>query len=176
MKRLLLSLFCLMLIPCASHASAYRDRAWPLTLDVPERWRVSAVGDGNRRELAAHPKSMEDRERGDARARFTWRKAGKGDVLGRLERRYRKASGGREAADAVRLDRKRGRLEVDYRQSENVANGLWIVRRHLRVMQLGADGRQLLDADCSANASEFHRYRQDFARLCRGLRVGGGKR
>ena len=73
------------------------------------------------------------------------------------------------AAIRAQLDRKIGRLVLEYREGEYVQSGLWIVRQHLKVVQ--QDGKQGVYAECVANASEYHRYRRAFADICLGLTV-----
>ncbi|MCP9758590.1 hypothetical protein EGI20_04570 [Aquitalea sp. S1-19] len=166
MLRLPLLPVLLLCFPVWAWAAPYRDTVWPLTFDLPAQWQVTSKTEKKRRSLQVLPRRAEDRERGDARAVFSVRRLGKRDSLQRLTQPYRSARGGREAASRIELDEKRGRVLLDYRESENVQNGLWIVRRHQKVWQLDKASRRVFEADCSANASEFKHYRQPFSSLC----------
>jgi hypothetical protein len=163
----------LLCLPFSAWAAPYRDTVWPLSFELPAQWQLSVKNEKKRRSLLVLPRRMEDRERGDARAVFVMRRMSKRDTLQRLAKPYRKASGGREAASRIELDEKAGRVLLDYRESENVQNGLWIVRRHQKVLQLDTASRRLFEADCSANASEFKHYRQPFSSLCLKFSLNG---
>lgn len=163
-SRLLAVLLC---FPLLVHAAPYRHAGLGVALALPDGWKVRAAPEGGVRVL---PPKMEDRERSGVAVRV-WRERLRGGsaALERLASRYRKAQGPREAAISTRLDRKAGRLVLEYREGEYVQNGLWILRQHLRVIQ--QDGKQAVMAECVANASEYHRYRRAFADLCLGMNV-----
>lgn len=159
-------LLVLLLFPLMLHAAPYRHEALGVLLSVPDGWRAKVAAEGGLRVL---PPKLEDRERSGVAVRV-WRERLRGSAgLERLASRYRKAQGAREAAINTRLDRKAGRLVLEYREGEYVQSGLWILRQHLRVVQ--QDGKQAVIAECMANASEYHRYRRAFAELCLGMTV-----
>ena len=149
--------------PLVLHAAPYRHAGLGVVLSVPDGWKVRPAPGGG---LRVVPPAMEDRERSGV-AVSVWRE--RLMPLDRLAARYKKPQGEREIAIRSQLDRKAGRLVLEYREGEYVQNGLWIVRQHLRVVQ--QDGRQGVVAECVANASEYHRYRRAFADLCLGLTV-----
>ena len=153
----------LLSFPVLLHAAPFRHAGLGVSLAVPDGWKVRPAPDGGLRVL---PPKVEDRERSGV-AVSVWRE--RLTPLDRLAARYKKPQGAREAAIRSQLDRKAGRLVLEYREGEYVQNGLWIVRQHLRVVQ--QDGKQGVVAECAANASEYHRYRRAFADLCLGLTV-----
>lgn len=155
------------------HAASYHDPVWPVSVNAPAGWRLYAVKEQGVRKVKARAPLAEDRERGGVRVEYIARRPERRDALSRIASRYRKAEGAREAATQRLLDEKRGRLWLDYRQGEYVQNGLWIVRRHWQLWQRSVDGKVLYRADCSANASEFAKYRRAFDNLCRRMSVGG---
>lgn len=163
-SRLLAVLLC---FPLLVHAAPYRHAGLGVALALPDGWKVRAAPEGGVRVL---PPKMEDRERSGVAVRV-WRERFRGGAaaLDKLAGGYRKAQGAREAAIRTRLDRQAGRLVLEYREGEYVQNGLWILRQHLQVLQL--DGKQVVTAECVANASEYHRYRRAFTDLCLGMNV-----
>ncbi len=156
----------LLFSPLVLHAAPYRHAGLGVALSVPDGWKVRPAPGGG---LRVVPPAMEDRERSGV-AVTVWRERLRGSsALERLAARHKKAQGAREAAIRAQLDRKAGRLVLEYREGEYVQSGLWIVRQHLKVVQ--QDGRQGVFAECVANASEYHRYRRAFADICLGLTV-----
>lgn len=166
-RRHTLLLAVLLSFPVLIHAAPYRHAGLGVVLSLPDGWKVRAAPEGGVRVL---PPKMEDRERSAVAVRV-WRERlrGNANALDKLASRYRKPQGAREAAISTRLDRKAGRLVLEYREGEYVQNGLWILRQHLQVIQ--QDGKQMVTAECVANASEYHRYRRAFADLCLGMNV-----
>ncbi|SCK28879.1 hypothetical protein [Vogesella sp. LIG4] len=163
-------LFLSLLLAAAAQAVPYRNPALGVSFELPAGWKVRPDSQGGIRVL---PPLAEDRERSGVAVRL-WRERLQGrEPMARLADGYRKPQGNREAAGKAELQRKTGRLVLEYREGEYVLNGLWILRSHLRVVQ--QDGRSALYADCAANASEFHRYRKAFAALCLGASVARGK-
>ncbi len=155
-----------LLLSAAAHAGIYRNTDLGVSFELPAGWKVRPDSQGGIRVL---PPLLEDRERSGVSVRL-WRERLRGkEPMARLAGGYRKPQGERDAAGKVQLDRKSGRLVLEYREGEYVQNSLWIVRSHLRVVQ--QDGRSALFADCAANASEFHRYRKAFVALCLGASV-----
>ncbi|POA96773.1 hypothetical protein C2134_20410, partial [Chromobacterium sinusclupearum] len=63
------------------------------------------------------------------------------------------------------------RLVTEYRDGRFVSNRLWIVRHNLQVIQL-VDKSRLLEARCTANASEFRTYRRQMEAICLSVAVG----
>lgn len=138
--------------------------------DIPAGWRVQQHGQD---ELVVRPERKEERERGGVRVQLTPVVLRSAASLERIAANYRRASGSREVADKVEI--KRGKLLVLYRESEYVQSGLWIVRQKLVVWQQ-QDGKRYIRARCEANASEYAQYRERFDRLCNGMqRLEGEK-
>lgn len=159
-------LFAVLLCTLNVQAAPYRHPELGISADLPAGWKVRPDAEHGVRVL---PPKAEDRERAGVTVRY-WRERLRGkQPMQRLADSYRKPRGNREAASKVQLDERSGRLVLEYREGEYVQNSLWIVRRHLRVVQ--QDGRQSVTADCAANASEFHRYRKAFVALCLGSTV-----
>ncbi|UTH74542.1 hypothetical protein [Chromobacterium sp. IIBBL 290-4] len=121
--------------------------------------------------LRVIPPKADQRERAAIEVQIGLRKLARKETLAKLAAQLRSEDGDREAANFVRLNQKTGRLVTEYRDGRFVSNRLWIVRHNLHVMQL-VDKSRLLEARCTANASEFRTYRRQMEAICLSVAVG----
>ncbi|WP_434629069.1 hypothetical protein [Chromobacterium sp. CV08] len=151
-------------------ATSYADPASQLRFTLPSGWKVRPVVVAGTRTLRVIPPKPDQRERAAIEVQIRVRKPRRGETLGNLATTFRQEDGDREAANFVRLNRRAGRLVTEYRDGRFVSNRLWIVRHNLHVIQL-LDKNRLLEARCTANASEFKTYRRQMEAICLSVAV-----
>ncbi|WP_047238164.1 hypothetical protein [Chromobacterium subtsugae] len=148
-----------------AQAASYADPVSKVRFTLPPGWKVRpSITDGVR-VLRVVPPKADQRERAAIEVQIGVRKPRRGDTLPRLAAAFRNEDGDREAANFVRVNPKAGRLVTEYRDGRFVSNRLWIVRHNLHVIQL-VDRNRLLEARCTANASEFKTYRRQMEAIC----------
>ncbi|OHX15465.1 hypothetical protein BI344_13145 [Chromobacterium sphagni] len=146
-------------------AASYADPVSKVRFTLPPGWKVRpSVTDGVRA-LRVVPPKADQRERAAIEVLIGVRRPRRNDTLPRLAAMFRSEDGDREAANFVRVNSKAGRLVTEYRDGRFVSNRLWIVRHNLQVIQL-VDKNRLLEARCTANASEFKTYRRQMEAIC----------
>ncbi|MCD4485591.1 hypothetical protein LQR31_14025 [Chromobacterium vaccinii] len=146
-------------------AATYADPVSKARFTLPPGWKVRASVANRIRVLKVIPPKADQRERAAIEVQIGVRKPGRSDTLPRLAAMFRQEDGDREAANFVRVNQKAGRLITEYRDGRFVSNRLWIVRHNLHVIQL-VDKNRLLEARCTANASEFKTYRRQMESIC----------
>ncbi|MDF0605943.1 hypothetical protein HZU77_009785 [Neisseriaceae bacterium TC5R-5] len=162
-------LFSLLLSPTV-WAASYTDPQSKVHFTLPAGWKVRAGKQEGQRLLRVLPPKADQRERAAIEVVIQRRKPKRADTLPRLTQKFRHAEGSREAANFVRSNSHTGRLITEYRDGRLVANGLWIVRHNLHVVQL-AGKQPLAEARCTANASEFKTYRRQMESICLSLEI-----
>ncbi|MBP4047976.1 hypothetical protein J9978_00485 [Chromobacterium violaceum] len=146
-------------------AANYTDPVNKVRFTLPPGWKVRASVVDRVRVLKVIPPKADQRERAAISVQIGLRKPGRSDTLPKLAATFRQEDGDREAANFVRVNQKAGRLVTEYRDGRFVSNRLWIVRHNLHVIQL-LDKNRLLEARCTANASEFKTYRRQMEAIC----------
>ncbi|OWY38533.1 hypothetical protein CEK28_12010 [Xenophilus sp. AP218F] len=164
MSRLFLLLSLLLASP-GLLAASYADPVSKVRFTLPPGWKVRPVVVDRVRVLRVVPPKADQRERAAIEVQISLRKAGRNDTLPRLAAKFRQEDGDREAANFVRSNARTGRLVTEYRDGRFVSNRLWIVRHNLQVIQL-LDKKRVLEARCTANASEFRTYRRQMEAIC----------
>jgi len=136
-----------------------------MRVTVPSGWRVRAETLNGVRQLRVIPPKADQRERAAIEVVLRVRPLRRGETLARTAKLMRRSQGDREAAESLRLSPRGNRLVVEYRESRNVSDQLWIVRRNLNVWQR-VDKKHVLEALCAANESEYKTYRKNLETIC----------
>jgi hypothetical protein len=165
------ALAALLLISPLALAASYADPVSKIRFTLPAGWKVRPSTVSGARVLRVIPPKADQRERAAIDVQIGLRKPRRGETLSRLAAGFRENDGDREAANFVRLNQKTGRLVTEYRDGRFVSNRLWIVRHNLQLIQL-VDKSRLLEARCTANASEFRTYRRQMEAICLSVAVG----
>ncbi|QEL54577.1 hypothetical protein [Chromobacterium paludis] len=155
----------LLLLSPLALAANYTDPVSKIRFNLPPGWKVRPAIEEGGRVLRVIPPKPDQRERAAILVRIGLRKPKRGETLPRMAAAFRQESGDREAANFVRINSKAGRLVTEYRDGRFVSNRLWIVRHNLHVIQL-LDRSHVLEARCTANASEFRTYRRQMESIC----------
>lgn len=162
-----LALF-LLLIATVTQAAGYVDPLERLSFTIPVGWKLRAVRVDGVRTLRVVPPKADERERAAISVEIRKRRLRRGETLETLEQHFRLADGNREPAFQVRRVPTAGRLTVAYREGQFVSDRLWIIRRNLHVFLLTGE-RDVIEARCAANASEYHTYRRPLESVCLSL-------
>ncbi|WP_024302356.1 hypothetical protein [Pseudogulbenkiania sp. MAI-1] len=168
-----LALFSL-LFALSAQAAGYIDPLDRLSFTVPSGWKVRSSRVDGVRTLRVVPPKADERERAAISVEIRKRRLRRGETLESLAERFRKADGDREPASLVRLAPTAGRLTVAYREGQFVSDSLWIMRRNLQVFLL-TGRRDVIEARCAANASEYATYRRSLESVCLSLVVLKGR-
>lgn len=163
----LLALF-LLLFAVSAQATGYTDPLDRLSFTVPSGWKVRSSRVDGIRTLRVVPPKADERERAAISVEIHKRRLRRGETLESLAERFRQADGDREPASLVRLAPTAGRLTVAYREGQFVSDSLWIMRRNLQVFLLTGQ-RDVIEARCAANASEYLTYRRSLESVCLSL-------
>ncbi|MDN0077450.1 hypothetical protein QU481_21730 [Crenobacter sp. SG2303] len=151
-------------------AASYSDPRLPIRINVPSGWKVRPVLVEGERRIKVVPPKADERERAAIEVLISQRRFAPGESLERTARHLRRPDDDREAASMIKLNSKAGRLDADYRVGRFVTSDLWILQR-VRLVQQRIDKRQLIEARCAANASEYKTYRHALETICQSLMV-----
>jgi len=151
-------------------AASYTDSRLPIRINVPSGWKVRPVLVEGERRIKVVPPKADERERAAIEVLISQRRLATGESLERTAKQLRRSDDDREPATMVRLNSKVGRLEADYRVGRFVTSELWILQR-VKLVQQRIDKRQLIEARCAANASEYKTYRHALETICQSLTV-----
>lgn len=158
----------LLLFATSARAAGYVDPLERLSFTIPAGWKLRTVRVDGVRTLRVVPPKADERERAAISVEIRKRRLRRGETLESLAERFQRADGDREPASLVRLAPAAGRLTVTYREGQFVSDRLWIIRRNLHVFLLTGE-RDVIEARCAANASEYLTYRRPLESVCLSL-------
>lgn len=148
-------------------ASTYTDSKLPVRFTLPDGWKVRPAIIEGKRALRVIAHDADQRERAAIEVIISLRTLKSKETMTQYAETQR---GNNEPITPLAYEWRRGRLETDYRGGRYVSSGLWIMQRTKMVL-LRVDKKQIIDARCSANLTEYKTYRKALESICKSVQI-----